>query len=178
MATDIVLDDAGKEWIALEATAIKTTAADLIMDCPLRHKGKPGLRRALVHDQADGLTLNFNRDYPGGLTLNDTRVRLKVHLHIGRQPALPRRAVVGELYAVSCVPIELELRESLLTELDHALDEHKPRETPFNRALAGLRDDISRPQPAISLWLCIGTNSFGSAVWQRISLADTLDGTL
>jgi len=29
-----------------------------------------GHRRALVHDQSDGLTINFNHDYPGGVTLN------------------------------------------------------------------------------------------------------------
>jgi hypothetical protein len=27
-------------------------------------------RRALVHDQNDGLTINFADDYPGGITLN------------------------------------------------------------------------------------------------------------
>jgi len=29
-----------------------------------------GFRRALVHDQKDGLTINFNGDYPGGVTIN------------------------------------------------------------------------------------------------------------
>ena len=28
----------------------------------------------MVHDQTDGLTLNFAKDYPGGITLNDVRL--------------------------------------------------------------------------------------------------------
>ena len=32
-----------------------------------------GFRRALVHDESDGLTINFNNDYPGGVTVGGVR---------------------------------------------------------------------------------------------------------
>jgi len=175
VATDIVLDYEGKEWIGLEATAVKTTASDLILDCPTRHQGTPGLRRALVHDQGDGLTVNFGGDYPGGVTLNDALVRLKVHLHVGRAPALPRTAVVGELYAVSSIPIEHELRESVLTGIADAMTH---RDAPLNRDLSIAREEVARTKPDVSLWLCIGADPLGIAQWQRIALTDVVSGTL
>jgi len=178
VATDMVLDYEGEEWIGLEATRVKTTASDFIMDCPTRHEGKPGLRRALVHDQSGGLTINYGNDYPGGVTLNDAQVQLKVHLHIGRVPALPRHAVVGELYAVNCMPMEAELRESALTSIAQAMSGEGRAKTPLNRVLAMARDTIASSQPDISLWLCIGTDSLGLARWQRIALTDVVVGTL
>jgi len=37
---------------------------------PSTHTG----RRALVHDFSDGLTINYNNDFPGGVTINDLKV--------------------------------------------------------------------------------------------------------
>lgn len=103
MATDIILDDGGQERITLAATAVKTTAADFIMDSPVRHKGKPGLRRALVHDPSDGLTLSYNGDYPGCVKIVDANLRLRIHAQVGTNPVLPKRANVGDVYAVVCI---------------------------------------------------------------------------
>ena len=68
MPTDIKLDQNGGNWLVAEAAVFKTTASDLVLDAPGRRAGGGPHRRALVHDQADGLTLNFNGDYPGGIT--------------------------------------------------------------------------------------------------------------
>jgi hypothetical protein len=68
MPTDIKLDQNGGNWLVADAAVLKTTASDLMLDAPGRRIGGGPHRRALVHDQADGLTLNFNGDYPGGIT--------------------------------------------------------------------------------------------------------------
>jgi hypothetical protein len=70
--TDVLLDDRDGTYITLDSRVLKSQASDFLLDSPQRHRpDRPGLRRALVHDQNDGLTINFNRDYPGGVTIND-----------------------------------------------------------------------------------------------------------
>jgi len=72
MATDVKLDEGADEnWVVIESTVLKCTASDLILDAPTRRKNQRPFRRALVHDQQDGLTINFGNDYPGGVTIND-----------------------------------------------------------------------------------------------------------
>lgn len=68
MATDIKLDEIDGDGIVLESAIVRMTASDLILDSPARRSGG-GLRRAIVHDGQDGLTINFNGDYPGGVTI-------------------------------------------------------------------------------------------------------------
>lgn len=61
--------------ILVEARAVDIKAPDLLLDFKPNRKGGTPFRRALVHDSNDGLTLNFNRDYPGGITMyGDARV--------------------------------------------------------------------------------------------------------
>ena len=72
MATDVRLDQ-GDGILELEARVVKVISPDFILDSPIRRKGGGSLRRALVHDQNDGLTVNFNGDYPGGVTLVGVR---------------------------------------------------------------------------------------------------------
>lgn len=69
MATDIKLDQQNGTWVVIDALAVKTSAADLMIDNPARRRGPSPLRRALVHDMQDGLTINFGGDYPGGVTV-------------------------------------------------------------------------------------------------------------
>jgi hypothetical protein len=71
MATDLRLDDVDGNYVVIDSGVLKSTAADFLLDNPSRHTGTHHLRRALVHDQRDGLTINFNSDYPGGVTIND-----------------------------------------------------------------------------------------------------------
>src|SRR5690349_3941337 len=74
MATDIKLDDGNGNQVTVVADVLRVESADLMLDYAARRQ-KPGrFRRALVHDQGDGLTVNFNNDYPGGVTLNGVTV--------------------------------------------------------------------------------------------------------
>jgi len=70
MATDIKLDQQGGDWLIVEGRVLKTTASDFMIDSPGRRRGGPSaFRRALVHNDQDGLTINFGGDYPGGVTV-------------------------------------------------------------------------------------------------------------
>lgn len=71
MATDIKLDDS---WVVVEAHATQLLGHDLMLDGKDRRKETANPhRRALVHDFDDGLTVNWNADYPAGVTLKGTR---------------------------------------------------------------------------------------------------------
>jgi hypothetical protein len=100
--TDLRLDEGDGSHVVIDSRVLKSTAADLVLDSPLRHTGRPGLRRALVHDQRDGLTINYNRDYPGGVTINDvvamhSRSGMSVHdvAEILGAPKLPSSSGAG-----------------------------------------------------------------------------------
>jgi hypothetical protein len=70
--TDLKLDAGDGSFVVIDGRVVKATASDFMLDSSSRHRAdKPGFRRALVHDQGDGLTINYNRDYPGGVTIND-----------------------------------------------------------------------------------------------------------
>ena len=70
MTTDVRLDQVDGTFLELEARVIKAIASDFMLDHPSRRKGASPHRRALVHNQSDGLTVNFNNDYEGGVTIN------------------------------------------------------------------------------------------------------------
>lgn len=75
MATDIKLDQQGGDWLIVEGRILKTTASDFMLDSPARRRGGPSpFRRALVHNEQDGLTINFGGDYPGGVTVTGNLV--------------------------------------------------------------------------------------------------------
>jgi hypothetical protein len=59
----------GGDWLDIESRVIKAASTDLMLDHPARRKNTTAYRRALVHDFADGLTVNYNADYPGGVTI-------------------------------------------------------------------------------------------------------------
>jgi hypothetical protein len=79
MATDVLLDQANNRVVL--AGNVISTGTDLMLDSPVRHTGgerhrTAGLRRALVHDFGDGLTVNWDGDYPGGVTINGSIITL------------------------------------------------------------------------------------------------------
>jgi hypothetical protein len=74
MATDVKLDQEDGSFLQLEARVVKAVGSDFMLDAPERHRAPNPFRRALVHDQNDGLTINFAGDYPGGVTLNGVAV--------------------------------------------------------------------------------------------------------
>ncbi|GAB3074908.1 MULTISPECIES: hypothetical protein [unclassified Phycicoccus] len=68
--TDIRFDG---DWILLEGAVTKSATSDFMLDTAGRRSTNTPYRRALVHDFTDGLTVNWDRDYPGGVTINDTK---------------------------------------------------------------------------------------------------------
>jgi hypothetical protein len=86
MATDITLDDEGGSQVTIQAHGVKAIGSDFLLDDPDRRRPhspteppQSSFRRALVHDQNDGLTLNFNGDYPGGITLVDVATVIPIN---------------------------------------------------------------------------------------------------
>lgn len=91
--------------IRLVGEGILVTANDLMLDFVGRRSDSrtDGVRRALTHDHTDGLTLNWDRDYPGGVTIlgtltvpdrlsaeNAETSRLVLHVrHALPEPAVP-----------------------------------------------------------------------------------------
>ncbi len=67
MKSDIKLDGG---YVILEGVWTKLTTFDLMLDAPSRRRNSYGLRRALVHDFQDALTINYNKDYPGGVRIH------------------------------------------------------------------------------------------------------------
>jgi hypothetical protein len=58
------------DQIEVTCSNLNVHGSDLTLDSPARRKpGGPRFRRALVHDESDGLTINFNTDYPGGVSV-------------------------------------------------------------------------------------------------------------
>lgn len=59
------------DQVVVEGRALKVTSPDIMLDhAPRRTGPAANPRRALVHDFNDGLTLNWNEDYPGGVKIN------------------------------------------------------------------------------------------------------------
>ena len=54
-------------FLVLEGRAVHAAASDFMLDAPGRRKGPKRFRRALVHDDGDGLSINFDGDYAGGV---------------------------------------------------------------------------------------------------------------
>lgn len=103
MANDILLEATDHpDWIAVQAPVLQIAGHDVLIDSPERRKSATPFRRALVHDQGDGLTVNFANDYPGGVTLSGvasiTPNATAVSGPAGQlQVALPAVAVHGDI---------------------------------------------------------------------------------
>jgi hypothetical protein len=76
MATDVILDQENGTAVHLVAHAVKAVGSDFLLDAPDRRKDATPFRRALVHNQGDGLTINFAGDYPGGVAINGSMIVL------------------------------------------------------------------------------------------------------
>lgn len=65
--SDVELVD---ENVKVTGDALQCEILELVLDDPRRRQeGARGRRRALVHDTRDGLTVNWNGDYPGGVSV-------------------------------------------------------------------------------------------------------------
>ena len=76
--SDIKLEN---QWIIGEGNYFRCRTLDFMLDSPARRKNNNGHRRALVHNPADGLTINYAGDYPDGVTIKGT-VQLDRHVHM------------------------------------------------------------------------------------------------
>lgn len=66
--SDVVLEDT---QVTVVCENLNVLGHDVLIDASARRRPDgPRFRRALVHDEGDGLTVNFGHDYPGGVTLN------------------------------------------------------------------------------------------------------------
>lgn len=68
--TDITFEG---DFVNVHGTWLRSFTLDFMLDAPSRRTSPDGFRRALVHDFGDCLTVNYGRDYPGGVVVNDTR---------------------------------------------------------------------------------------------------------
>ncbi|MFI5530265.1 hypothetical protein ACIA8O_17135 [Kitasatospora sp. NPDC051853] len=107
MTSDVFLDKDKDGWVTIEAAVVNAQASDLILEQKAYRTQEGGpFRRALVHGENDGLTINFSRDYPGGVTIHDARINLRVETQLGAgDPSLPREGRSGDLLAVSLMSI-------------------------------------------------------------------------
>jgi hypothetical protein len=69
MNSDIKLDAEGDGWVTIESNVMKVKSSDFMLDNSSRRKDTEGFRRALVHNEDDGLTINFAGDYPGNVII-------------------------------------------------------------------------------------------------------------
>lgn len=124
MPTDIKLDQQGGNWLILEGSVLKTTAADLMLDSPARRRGGASPhRRALVHDFQDGLTINFAGDYPGGVTVTGNL------------------AVTGDLnLAGTALSATIASLQSALAAIQRTVGQTEPRVDTLESTVASLVD--------------------------------------
>ena len=102
MSSSVKTDYPHQDWVTVQGAVLNARTSDLILDSPARRGNAGGpYRRALVHDQSDGLTINFNDDYPGGVTINDARLIVTILPGGGEElgPALPKHGTAGEIVA-------------------------------------------------------------------------------
>lgn len=57
------------DWIDVASRVVQVKGSDLMLDYQPRRANSTAFRRALVHGWNDTLTLNYNRDYPGGVLI-------------------------------------------------------------------------------------------------------------
>lgn len=101
MSADFKFDLFRSDWAVIEGRVLETKVADIIVDSPARRGPGGGVfRRALVHDQRDGLTINYNGDYPGGVRINNVSLNLKVLDQTGGTPVLPKDGSPGDILMI------------------------------------------------------------------------------
>ncbi len=55
--------------LLVDSRVVRVGGTDVMLDDSGRRSTREGLRRALVHDGGDRLTLNYGGDYPGGVSI-------------------------------------------------------------------------------------------------------------
>lgn len=178
MSSDIVLNDGEtRDWVTIDGAVLAHRGSDLMVDSAARRTHDHGFRRALVHTQDDGLAINFNGDYPGGVTLNNLRrLRLKPVGVLGRF-RLPADGTPGDVIMVHYT--KHVFMPPLVAGEEHAFDESGD---------AGMGDDpwidvhgATIPDPPVAdgshtLWVCVGNDESDRALWSQIPLGEPVAG--
>ena len=131
MATDVKLDEGDGSFLVLDARVVKAVGSDFMLDSAERHKSGGPHRRALVHNQNDGLTVNFNGDYPGGVTI------------VGVAEIVPQQ---GERFTPALV-----VRGGISYEVEVIRAGRFPRgDSPISTRTVNLQEELSKLQLQIS----------------------------
>ena len=97
MATDIRLDEFDGRSVVVQSDIFKLTAIDFQIDAPERRSAGGGsLRRAIVHNAQDGLSINFGGDYPGAVTV-ESDLRVTGRLFLSGDATVGALDVIGQL---------------------------------------------------------------------------------
>lgn len=72
------------DWLDVASRVVQVNGSDLMLDYPSRRANSTPFRRAIVHGWNDTLTLNYDRDYPGGVLIEGP-VRMPSGAVIGGQ---------------------------------------------------------------------------------------------
>ena len=168
MSSDIKLDAEGDGWVTVESDVLKARSSDFMLDCGPRRRSQEGYRRALVHNEDDGLTVNCDGDYPGDV-LVDSAVTIQGNGVIRGDCRINGDARIDG--AVRLTPIESEggalPRKGNIGDL-----------VVVQNVAASVASEVND----VSLWICIGPGigfAGGDQVyWQRLSAGEAVAGTL
>lgn len=153
MAGDIKLSDAGVEVegvlavgeIAPPNRQLKVDGWDFVLDCKDRRKPDTEtvggitikhspVRRALVHDAGDKLTINYACDYPGGVNISGTTTTEV--LHVLKSLVAPVAKLLGYSWFGSPKAVTCLAQDLVLADIDN--DKDTP---PKNVALSHMPGD-------------------------------------
>jgi NDP-sugar pyrophosphorylase family protein len=185
MNSDIKLDAENDGWVTIESNVLKANSSDFMLDNSSRRTTPEGHRRALVHNEKDGLTVNFNGDYPGGVTI-EGEVGLGGGVKIG-----------GGARIEGDVRIKSDARVEGAAQIDGGLIlggrlRLRKVDAPGNALpRKGNVGDIIVVQNAtidpaalindVGLWICIGKRigigQGDDVLWQRLSVGEPVAGT-
>jgi len=196
MPADITLngDDGNAEWVIVEGSVLKAETSDLMLDSPGRRSADTGFRRAMVHDFKDGLTINFNGDYPGGVTVGGSPLKAQASDFMLDSPSRRstggghRRAMVHDFEDGLTInfngdyPGGVTIKDARvnLKYVTQGVDAELPKNgTPGDLLFIyhGSLDEVVLSHA--SLWLCVphDVTLSGNAWWQEIPLNEPVEGT-
>ena len=98
----------GGDWVDVESRVVQVKGTDVMVDSAGRRTNSTPFRRAIVHDFTDGLTLNWNRDYPGGVTINGAVTRPDGATVAGQDGAATIAALTAQISALEARITALE----------------------------------------------------------------------
>jgi hypothetical protein len=180
VAADLKLGgpDGDDGWLIAEGDVFKATASDVMIDNPARRKNTEPFRRAFVHDFEDGLTINFDGDYPGGVTINRAKL----------DGAMITKSRINESRLDDARLDDPTLNRPVLDDatinlriIERDADAGLPAEgNPGDVLVLFETSPLPEYIPHTSLWVCVRTGGVDlnpGAWWARIPLDEAVQGT-